>query len=69
MTSVFQSLLLVSAGLTPKELARQVEYLKVDNEILRGKFPKCITVTPKRKEPNGAVCANTWRQSDHNRAA
>jgi putative transposase len=49
MNSVFQSLLLVSAGSTPKELARQFKYLKVENEILRGKLPKRITVTPKEK--------------------
>jgi hypothetical protein len=45
MNSVFQSLLLVSAGSTPKELARQFKYLKVENEILRGKLPKRITVS------------------------
>jgi putative transposase len=49
MTNVFQSLLLVIAGATQKELARQVKYLKVENEILRSKLPKRITVTPKEK--------------------
>lgn len=49
MTNVFQSLLLVIAGATRKELARQVRYLKVENEILRGKLPKRITVAPKEK--------------------
>lgn len=49
MTNVFQSLLLVIAGTTQKELARQVKYLKVENEILRGKLPKRITITPKEK--------------------
>jgi hypothetical protein len=49
MTNVCQSLLLVIAGATQKELARQVKYLKVENEILRGKLPKRITVTPKEK--------------------
>lgn len=49
MTNVFQSLLLVIAGATQKELARQIKYLKVENEILRGKLPKRITVTPKEK--------------------
>lgn len=57
VTSVFQSLLLVLAGATPKELARQIKYLKVENDILRGKLPKRITVTAKRKEPTGAVRA------------
>lgn len=49
MTNVFQSLLLVIAGATQKERARQVKYLKVENEILRGKLPKRITVTAKEK--------------------
>src|SRR5512147_2748507 len=49
MTNVFQSLLLVIAGATEKELARQVKYLKVENEILRSKLPKRITVTPKER--------------------
>ncbi|WP_254508186.1 integrase core domain-containing protein [Anatilimnocola floriformis] len=45
MTNIFQSLLLVIAGATQKELARQVKYLKVENQILRSKLPKRITVT------------------------
>ena len=49
MTNVFQSLLLVIAGATQKELARQVKYLKVENEILRSKLPKRITVTLKER--------------------
>jgi hypothetical protein len=49
MTNVFQSLLLVIAGATQKELARQVKYLKVENEILRSKSPKRITITAKEK--------------------
>lgn len=49
MTNVFQSLLLVIAGATEKELARQVKYLKVENEILRSKLPKRITITPKER--------------------
>lgn len=49
MTNVFQSLLLVIAGATQKELARQVKYLKVENEILRSKLPKRITITPKER--------------------
>lgn len=49
MTNVFQSLLLVIAGATEKELARQVKYLKVENEILRSKLPKRITITAKER--------------------
>ena len=49
MTNIFQSLLLVIAGATQKELARQVKYLKVENEILRSRLPKRIVVTPKER--------------------
>lgn len=41
--------LLVIAGATQKELARQIKYLKVENEILRSKLPARITVTPKER--------------------
>ena len=34
------------AGCTEKELARQVQYLKEENKILRAKLPRRITVTP-----------------------
>lgn len=50
MTNVFQSLLLVIARATQKEMARQIKYLKVENEILRGRLPKRITITPKEKK-------------------
>ncbi|WP_145093158.1 hypothetical protein [Anatilimnocola aggregata] len=49
MVNVFQSLLLVIAGATQKELARQVKYLKVENQILRSKLPKRITVMLKER--------------------
>ena len=49
MTNIFQSLLLVIAGATQKELARQVKFLKVENEILRSKLPNRITIVPKEK--------------------
>jgi putative transposase len=50
MTNVFQSLLLVIAGATQKELARQIKLLKIENEILRSKLPKRITVTAKERQ-------------------
>jgi len=50
MTNVFKSLLLVIAGATQKELARQIKYLKIENEILRSKLPKRIIVTPKERQ-------------------
>ena len=48
--SLFRSLLLVIAGASQRELARQVRYLKVENEVLRSKLPARITVTPKERQ-------------------
>ncbi len=39
MRNIYRSLLLIIAGATQKELARQVRYLKVENDILRSKLP------------------------------
>jgi putative transposase len=50
MKNIFQSLLLVIASATHKELARQVKYLKVENEVLRSKLAKRITVTAKERK-------------------
>ena len=50
MTNIFQSLLLVIAGATQKELARQLKFLKVENQILRSKLPQRIIVTPKERQ-------------------
>ena len=50
MANVFQSLLLVIASATRNELARQIKYLKVENEILRSKLPGRITITPNERQ-------------------
>lgn len=50
MMPIFRSLLLVIAGATQRELARQVRYLKVESEVLRSKLPARITVTPKERQ-------------------
>src|SRR4051812_32361031 len=50
MVSIFRSLLLVIAGATQRELARQIRYLKVENEVLRRKLPKKITVTRSERQ-------------------
>jgi putative transposase len=50
MVSIFRSLLAVIAGATQKELARQVHYLKVENEVLRSKLPERIIITPKERQ-------------------
>ena len=47
--NIYTSLLLVLAGASNKELARQVKYLKVENEILRKRIPGRIRVTPAEK--------------------
>ena len=50
MASIFRSLLFVIAGATQRDLARQVRYLKVENEVLRAKLPARITITPKERQ-------------------
>jgi len=50
MISIYRSLLLVIAGATNKELARQVRYLSVENDVLRAKLPARITITPKERQ-------------------
>jgi len=45
MAALYRSLLLLIAGATNKELARQLRYLKEENRVLRGKMPDRITVT------------------------
>ena len=50
MKNIYHSLLAVIAGASQKELGRQIKYLKVENEILRSKLPKQITVTRKERQ-------------------
>src|SRR5215207_7675849 len=50
MTPIFRSLLLVIAGATQRELARQIRYLKVENQILRSKLPARVTITPAERQ-------------------
>jgi putative transposase len=51
MRNIYRSLLLllIIAGATQKELARQVRYLKVENQILRSKLPARVPVTEKER--------------------
>ena len=39
MKNIYRSLFLILVGATQKELARQIRYLKVENEVLRSKLP------------------------------
>jgi putative transposase len=50
MTRLFNGLLALLALATDRELARQVQYLKVENGILRGKLPGRAHVTAQEKE-------------------
>jgi putative transposase len=47
--NVYTSLMLVIAGSTNKELARQVSYLKAENQILRSRLPDRISLTQREK--------------------
>ncbi len=47
--NVYTSLLLVIAGSTDRELARQVNYLKAENQILRSRLPGRISLTEREK--------------------
>jgi putative transposase len=45
MRNIYTKLLLLIAGATQKELAGQVQYLRIENQILRSKLPVRIPVT------------------------
>jgi putative transposase len=49
MQNIYRSLLLVLAGATQEELARQVRYLTVENQLLRSRLPRRINVTPQER--------------------
>jgi hypothetical protein len=48
MAKLLHPLLMVVARATDRELARMVDYLKAENEILRARLPKRIVTTPRR---------------------
>jgi putative transposase len=50
MPRFIQPLLLLLARLTDRQLATVVQYLKAENEILRSKLPKRITVSPRERQ-------------------
>jgi putative transposase len=49
MKNLYHSLLLLIAGSTQKELAAQIRYLKTENEILRSKLPRRLSVTEQER--------------------
>src|ERR1700689_3530030 len=49
MRNIYRSLLLILVGATQKELARQVRYLTVENQLLRSKLPYRVTITNQQR--------------------
>ena len=50
LSRFFHPLIIMLASMTRNELARNIQYLKAENEVLRGKLPKRITVTPSERQ-------------------
>lgn len=49
MRALFQSLLLLIARATDRQLAGHVQFLKAENELLRSRLPGRLSVTPKER--------------------
>jgi putative transposase len=50
MKTLFQSLLLLLARATDRQLARHVQFLKTENGILRARLPERLQVTPQERQ-------------------
>lgn len=50
VNGLLRSFLFLLATSTDRELARQVEYLKTENRVLRGKLPKRIDVSIEERQ-------------------
>ena len=50
MTRLLQPLLLYLSAATDRQLARQNQFLKTENNILRSKLPKRLVVTPQERQ-------------------
>lgn len=50
MKALFRSFFVRLANATDRELARQIQYLKAENRILRDKLPQRITVTAPQRQ-------------------
>ena len=50
MSRIFHPLLYILACATRQELARQLQYLKIENEILRARLPRRIIVKPDERK-------------------
>ncbi len=63
MRGLFHPLLFILARATRQEMARQLQYLKIENEILRSKLPKQVPVTQ-----NGwGRQLSFWKEAAHDR--
>ena len=63
MKAVLNSLLLLIASATDRALVRHVQYLKAENEILRSKLPKVVSVTPRSATAWSAWAGGSARPS------
>ncbi len=50
MNALWQPLVWLLAGALNRALAQQVEYLKAENAVLRGRLPRRIAVTPQERQ-------------------
>ena len=65
MKNIYRSLFLVLVGATQKELARQIRYLKVENEVLRSKLPYRVSITNQERNRLVRFGAQLGRAIDH----
>ena len=65
MRNIYRPLLLLIAGATQKELARHVRYLKIENQILRGKLGPVVRVTPQERNRLVRYAARLGGALDH----
>ena len=65
MRNIYRSLLLILVGATQKELARQVRYLTVENQLLRSRLPRRLTLTPQERNRLVRFGSKLGRALDH----
>ena len=65
MRNIYRSLLLILVGATQKELARQVRYLTVENQVLRSKLPLRVTITNQERNRLVRFAAKLGQAIDH----
>jgi putative transposase len=65
MRNTYRSLLLILVAATQKELARQVRYLTIENQMLRSRLPHRLTVTPQEQNRLVRFGSKLGRALDH----